>query len=42
MTPVLSFYASEIAALWHRRAVGETVPSWRLGIIAASLVFLLI
>lgn len=40
MTPVLSFYASEIAALWHRRAVGETVRWWRLGIVAALTVAL--
>lgn len=35
MTPVLSFYAVEIAALRRRRATGETVPWWRLGIVAA-------
>lgn len=35
LTPVLSFYASEIAALRRRRAVGETIPWWWLGIVAA-------
>ncbi|AMB43825.1 hypothetical protein [Methylobacterium sp. AMS5] len=40
VTPVLSFYASEIAALWHRRTAGETVTWRRLGIVAAPTVAL--